>query len=43
MYERWESDTLLEEFRGAGPSAGQKAELLDAQVFKYRISATEDP
>ena len=43
MYERWESDTLLEEFRGAGPGAGQKAELLDAQVFKYRISATEDP
>ncbi len=43
VYERWESDTLLEEFRGSGPSAGQKAELLDAQVFKYRISATEEP
>ena len=43
VYERWESDTLLEEFRGSGPSAGQKAQLLDAQVHKYRISATEDP
>lgn len=43
VYERWESDTLLEEFRGSGPSAGQKAELLDAQVFKHRISAIEDP
>ena len=43
VFERWESDTELEEFRGSGPDAGQKAQLFDAQVRKYRISATEDP
>ncbi len=43
VYERWESDTHLEAFRGAGPDAGQTAQLRDAQVHKYRISATEDP
>ena len=43
VFERWESDTELKEFRGSGPDAGQQAQLLDARVQKYRISATEDP
>lgn len=43
VYERWESDAQLERFRGAGPGAEQTAQILDAQVRKYRISATEDP
>ncbi|MDQ5833883.1 MAG: antibiotic biosynthesis monooxygenase [Actinomycetota bacterium] len=43
VFERWESDAELKDFRGSGPDAGQKAQLLDAQVQKYRISATEGP
>lgn len=43
VFERWESDAELKDFRGSGPDAGQKSQLLDAQVQKYRISATEDP
>jgi len=43
VYERWESDTELEVFRGSGPSGGQAAQILDASMAKYRISATEAP
>ena len=43
VYECWESDAQLERFRGAGPDSEQTARLRDAQVRKYRISATEDP
>ena len=43
VFERWESDTELKEFRGSGPDAGQRAQLLDARVKKYRISASENP
>ncbi len=43
VYERWESDAQLERFRGSGPDAEQTAQIRDAQVRKYRISATEDP
>jgi quinol monooxygenase YgiN len=43
VYERWESDADLHRFRGSGPAPEQAAQLLDAQVWKYRISATEDP
>lgn len=43
VYERWDSDAQLEKFRGSGPDAEQTAQIRDAQVRKYRISATEDP
>lgn len=43
VYERWESDTHLERFRGAGPASEQTTQLRDAQVRKHRISTTEDP
>lgn len=43
VYERWESDAQLEQFRGAGPDTGQQAQIRDAQVSKYRISAIESP
>lgn len=43
VYERWESDEQLLEFRGSGPDGEQTAEILDATVAKYRISATEAP
>jgi quinol monooxygenase YgiN len=43
VFERWESDEDLMRFRGAGPDSDQTARILDAEVRKYRISATEDP
>ncbi len=42
VYERWNSDAELEAFRGSGPEAGQAAQILDAEVRRYRISAVED-
>lgn len=42
VYERWASDAELEQFRGSGPDEGQTARIRDAQVKRYRISATED-
>ena len=41
VYERWESDEDLERFRGAGPSDEQSAQIRDASVARYRISAVE--
>ncbi len=43
VYERWESDADLERFRGSGPSDEQSAQILDASVARYRISAVEAP
>lgn len=43
VYERWESDELLERFRGSGPPDELSHRILGAEVRKYRISATEDP
>lgn len=43
IYERWQSDADLEQFRGSGPDAGQTAQIRDAHVRRYRTSATEDP
>ncbi len=42
VFERWESDEDLHRFRGSGTGAEQAAQILDADVRKYRISATED-
>ncbi|SFP82560.1 Quinol monooxygenase YgiN [Amycolatopsis arida] len=41
VYERWDSDEHLERFRGSGPAPEQSAAIRDAQVARYRISATE--
>lgn len=43
VYERWESDEDLARFRGSGPSDEQAAQIRDASVAKYRISAVEPP
>jgi quinol monooxygenase YgiN len=43
IFERWETDDDLAAFRGAGPDAGQAAQILDASVSKYRIAAVEAP
>jgi quinol monooxygenase YgiN len=39
IYERWDSDELLERFRGEGMFPEQASKILHAQVEKYRISA----
>ena len=41
VHERWESDEQLRAFRGSGPDVGQAAQIRDAEVLRYRISATE--
>jgi quinol monooxygenase YgiN len=43
IYERWDTDEQLQKFRGSGPSDEQTAEILDAEVAKYRISTVEAP
>lgn len=43
VYERWETDADVEAFRGSGPDDEQTAQIVDADVQKYRISATEEP
>ncbi|HEV7980177.1 antibiotic biosynthesis monooxygenase family protein [Amycolatopsis sp.] len=43
IYERWDTDEQLQSFRGSGPSDEQTAEILDADVAKYRISTVEAP
>ena len=43
VYERWASDEQLHAFRDTGPDDSQSAQLRAAEVFKYRISATEAP
>lgn len=43
VYERWESDGQLEEFRGGGPSSDQQDQIREADVSKYRISSVEAP
>ncbi|WP_461026912.1 putative quinol monooxygenase [Streptomyces sparsus] len=43
VYEQWESDDALARFRGGGPEPERSAALLDAQVWKHRVSAVEPP
>ncbi len=41
VFERWDSDEELDAFRGTGPDPGLADRIRDAQVRKFRISATE--
>ncbi|MFG3662119.1 putative quinol monooxygenase [Streptomyces sp. NPDC047706] len=43
VYERWETDEALARFRGAGPEPEHAAQIRDAEVSKFRISAVEAP
>lgn len=43
IYERWESEERLLRFRGSGPSDGQHAAILDADVKRYIVSSVEAP
>ncbi len=38
VFEQWESVEAVESFRGAGPSDGQEAMILDANVMQYEIA-----
>jgi quinol monooxygenase YgiN len=38
IYERWESQEAVEDFRGSGPSDGQSAAMLSASVAEYDIA-----
>jgi len=39
IYERWESEEELLAFRGSGPSDGQQAAILGADVRRYGVSS----
>jgi len=43
VYERWEHEEEMLDFRGAGPTDDQQAAILDADVKRYEISAVGDP
>ena len=43
VYERWESDEQLLDFRGSGPEPEQRVAIVGAEVHKFRISAVESP
>jgi quinol monooxygenase YgiN len=43
IHERWEDEAPLLAFRGSGPSPGQQAAILHAEVRRYEISAVGDP
>jgi quinol monooxygenase YgiN len=43
IFERWESEEQLLEFRGSGPSDAQQAAILGADVRRYGVSSVGDP
>ena len=43
IFERWESEQPMLDFRGSGPSDEQQGEIVDADVKRYMISAVGDP
>ena len=43
IFERWESEEQLLSFRGAGPSDGQQAAIVAADVKRYGVSSVGDP
>jgi len=42
IFERWNSEAELLEFRGSGPDSDQQAAIHDASVARYTISAVGD-
>ena len=40
VYEAWESEVALTDFRGAGPSSELSAEILRAQVARHHIQSS---
>ena len=43
VYERWEDEAQLLAFRGSGPSDGQEAAIIDANVKRYTVASVGDP
>jgi quinol monooxygenase YgiN len=43
VFERWEDEAQLLAFRGSGPSDGQEAAILDAEVRRYGVDSIGDP
>ncbi|MGK5520370.1 putative quinol monooxygenase [Micromonospora sp. URMC 107] len=43
VYERWESEGQLLDFRGSGPSTEQAVAIRGAEVHRYLISGVEAP
>ncbi|MEV4712590.1 antibiotic biosynthesis monooxygenase family protein [Micromonospora sp. NPDC049374] len=43
VYERWESEEQLLDFRGSGPEPEQQVAIVEAEVHKFLISAVESP
>ncbi|MFV2113533.1 putative quinol monooxygenase [Micromonospora sp. LOL_025] len=43
VYERWESEEQLLDFRGAGPAEEQAVAIRGAEVHRYLISGVEAP
>ena len=42
IYERWHSQSDVEDFRGSGPSDRQGATILSAAVAEYDVAAVRD-
>ena len=40
VFERWESASALEAFRGAGPPGNQLAQLREINVSEYEVTAS---
>lgn len=38
VYERWESQTAVEDFRGSGPGDDQSAAMVSASVAEYDVT-----
>ncbi|NGM16101.1 antibiotic biosynthesis monooxygenase [Verrucosispora sp. WMMA2044] len=43
VYERWESEEQLLDFRGSGPEPEQQVAIVEAEVQKFLISTVESP
>jgi quinol monooxygenase YgiN len=43
IYERWEDERQLLDFRGSGPAETQQAAVVGADVKRYGISSVGDP
>ncbi|NLU80046.1 antibiotic biosynthesis monooxygenase [Micromonospora sp. HNM0581] len=43
VYERWESEEQMLDFRGSGPEPEQQVAIVEAEVHKFLISAVESP
>ncbi|HEY3673539.1 MAG TPA: antibiotic biosynthesis monooxygenase family protein [Acidimicrobiia bacterium] len=42
VYERWENEERMLDFRGSGPTDSQQAAIVDADVKRYDISSVGD-